>query len=123
LKVPVSWLREYVETTATAHEMARRLSISSLEVDRVIDAVRPIVAQCFADVRDRYGVFDAQLVFDLREVEHAPASLSRGEVSHLTVEDPYLRACLEDATLDAPVDSRETGGARATMMLHFGPPH
>jgi phenylalanyl-tRNA synthetase beta chain len=36
LKVPVSWLREYVETTASAHEMARRLSISSLEVDRVI---------------------------------------------------------------------------------------
>jgi phenylalanyl-tRNA synthetase beta chain len=38
MKVPVSWLREYVATGATAHEMARRLSISSLEVDRVIDA-------------------------------------------------------------------------------------
>ena len=37
MKVPMSWLREYVDTSATAHEMARRLAISSLEVDRVID--------------------------------------------------------------------------------------
>ena len=37
MRVPVSWLREYVETTATPHEMARRLAISSLEVERVID--------------------------------------------------------------------------------------
>jgi phenylalanyl-tRNA synthetase beta chain len=41
MRVPVSWLREYVETDATAHEMARRLSISALEVDRVIDAGVP----------------------------------------------------------------------------------
>jgi phenylalanyl-tRNA synthetase beta chain len=41
LKVPVSWLREYVETTATSHELARRLSISSLEVDRVIEVGVP----------------------------------------------------------------------------------
>ena len=37
MRVPVSWLREYVETTASAQEIARRLSISSLEVERVID--------------------------------------------------------------------------------------
>jgi phenylalanyl-tRNA synthetase beta chain len=41
LKVPVSWLREYVETSATAEEIARRLSISSLEVERVLDAGVP----------------------------------------------------------------------------------
>ena len=41
MKVPVSWLREYVQTAATPHEMARRLSISSLEVDRVIDVGVP----------------------------------------------------------------------------------
>ncbi len=37
MRVPVSWLREYVETAASAHQMARRLSISALEVERVID--------------------------------------------------------------------------------------
>ncbi|HET9287745.1 MAG TPA: phenylalanine--tRNA ligase subunit beta [Gaiella sp.] len=41
MRVPLSWLREYVETDATAHEMARRLSISALEVDRVIDVGVP----------------------------------------------------------------------------------
>ncbi len=41
MKVPVSWLREYVETTATAEAIARRLSISSLEVERVLDAGVP----------------------------------------------------------------------------------
>jgi len=37
MRVPLSWLREYVETAATAEEVARRLSVSSLEVDRLID--------------------------------------------------------------------------------------
>jgi phenylalanyl-tRNA synthetase beta chain len=41
VRVPVSWLREYVETTATPDEMARRLAISSLEVERVLDAGVP----------------------------------------------------------------------------------
>ncbi len=36
MRVPVSWLRELVRVDASAHEIARRLSVSSLEVDRVI---------------------------------------------------------------------------------------
>ncbi|MCZ7587385.1 MAG: phenylalanine--tRNA ligase subunit beta [Gaiella sp.] len=43
MKVPVTWLREYVETAASAHELARRLSISATEVERVIDAGVPDV--------------------------------------------------------------------------------
>jgi phenylalanyl-tRNA synthetase beta chain len=37
MRAPLSWLREYVSVDATAQEIARRLSVSSLEVDRVID--------------------------------------------------------------------------------------
>jgi phenylalanyl-tRNA synthetase beta chain len=37
MKVPMSWLREYVDTPASAPEVARRLVISSLEVDRLIE--------------------------------------------------------------------------------------
>jgi phenylalanyl-tRNA synthetase beta chain len=37
VRVPLSWLREYVRTDATAHDMARRLAVSSLEVERVIE--------------------------------------------------------------------------------------
>jgi phenylalanyl-tRNA synthetase beta chain len=41
MKVPVSWLREYVDTQASIDEIARRLSISSLEVERVLDVGVP----------------------------------------------------------------------------------
>ena len=34
---PLSGLREYVQTDATAKQIARRLTVSSLEVDRLID--------------------------------------------------------------------------------------
>jgi phenylalanyl-tRNA synthetase beta chain len=35
MKVPVSWLREYVDTPASTEEIAERLSISTLEVERI----------------------------------------------------------------------------------------
>ncbi|MFO7572589.1 MAG: phenylalanine--tRNA ligase subunit beta [Gaiellaceae bacterium] len=38
MRAPLSWLREYVTVEATAEEIARRLAISALEVDRVIEA-------------------------------------------------------------------------------------
>jgi phenylalanyl-tRNA synthetase beta chain len=41
MRVPVSWLREYVGTKATPAEMARRLSISSVEIERVVDVGVP----------------------------------------------------------------------------------
>ena len=43
MRVPLGWLREYVRVDATAHEMARRLSISTLEVERVIEVGVPRV--------------------------------------------------------------------------------
>ncbi len=36
MRAPLSWLREYVRVDATAAEIARRLAVSSLEVERVI---------------------------------------------------------------------------------------
>ncbi|MDH4176229.1 MAG: phenylalanine--tRNA ligase subunit beta [Thermoleophilia bacterium] len=50
MRAPFSWLREYVTTSASAHEIARRLSVSALEVDRVIEAG-------VADVGDNLGRF------------------------------------------------------------------
>ena len=37
MRIPMSWLREYAETRASTVEIAERLGISSLEVERVID--------------------------------------------------------------------------------------
>ena len=35
MKVPVSWLREYVDTSASVEQIADRLSISTCEVERI----------------------------------------------------------------------------------------
>jgi phenylalanyl-tRNA synthetase beta chain len=43
MRAPLSWLREYVETSATARELERRLSVSTVEVERVIDVGVPDV--------------------------------------------------------------------------------
>jgi phenylalanyl-tRNA synthetase beta chain len=50
MKVPVSWLREYVELTLPLEELARRLVFTSCEVDR-------IVRRGVADVDGNYGHF------------------------------------------------------------------
>ena len=36
MRVPVSWLREYVDLTLSVEELARRLVFTSCEVDRVV---------------------------------------------------------------------------------------
>ena len=41
MRAPLSWLREYVTVDATAEEIAHRLAISALEVERVIDVGVP----------------------------------------------------------------------------------
>jgi phenylalanyl-tRNA synthetase beta chain len=41
MRAPLSWLREYADVDASAEEIARRLSISSLEVERVLDVGVP----------------------------------------------------------------------------------
>ena len=43
MRIPLSWLREYVEFEATPEELARRLAVSSLEVDRILDLGPPDV--------------------------------------------------------------------------------
>jgi phenylalanyl-tRNA synthetase beta chain len=41
MRAPLSWLREYVRVDADAQTIARRLAISALEVERVLDAGVP----------------------------------------------------------------------------------
>ncbi len=50
MRAPLSWLREYVRVDASAHEIARRLSISTAEVERVIDVG-------VADIDGNLGLF------------------------------------------------------------------
>ena len=43
MRAPLSWLREYVTVDATVEEIAHRLAISALEVERVVDVGVPDV--------------------------------------------------------------------------------
>jgi len=44
MRAPLSWLREYVSVDASAHEIAERLAVSALEVERVIEVGVPDAA-------------------------------------------------------------------------------
>src|SRR6186713_253110 len=50
MKVPVSWLREYVDVSATTQEIANRLAIATGEVER-------ITRRGVADENGNYGLF------------------------------------------------------------------
>src|SRR2546430_16482353 len=43
MRAPLSWLREYVRVDASAHEIAHRLAVSALDVERLIEVGVPDV--------------------------------------------------------------------------------
>ena len=57
MRVPLSWLREYVDVDVPANELARRLSISSLEVERVLETGVP-------DTNGNLGLFQVGKVVE-----------------------------------------------------------
>ena len=57
MKVPVSWLREYVEVSATAQQIADRLAIATGEVER-------ITRRGVADENGNYGLFKVGRVLE-----------------------------------------------------------
>jgi len=60
MRAPLSWLREYVTVDATAEEIAHRLAISSVEVERVVDVG-------VADVEGNLGCFLVGRVLEVLE--------------------------------------------------------
>jgi phenylalanyl-tRNA synthetase beta chain len=57
MKIPVSWLREYVEVDATTTEIAERLAISTFELERITYCGVP-------DVNGNRGLFRVGLVLE-----------------------------------------------------------
>lgn len=96
------------------------VKLSDGEVTRVIAAVTPLVQQCFDDLQGRYHEpFDAELAFSVDEAGSEDARIGRAEVSRLTVEDPFLRACLEDAPLDVKLGGREYGSVWVSVPFRY----
>src|SRR4029079_10466584 len=64
MKVPVSWLREYVEVSATTQEIAGRLAIATGEVERV-------TRRGVADENGNYGLFEVGRVVEAGKAPNA----------------------------------------------------
>jgi phenylalanyl-tRNA synthetase beta chain len=125
LRVPLSWLREYVVVDATAHEIAERLAVSSLEVERVIEAG-------VADVGGNVGLFLVGRVLDVA----AHPNADRLRVCHVDVGERDARQIVCGAwnfeagatvavalpgarlpILDVPLDERELRGVASRGMI------
>jgi len=125
VRAPLSWLREYVTVEATAPEIARRLAISALEVDRVLDA----------GVSDADGNLGRFLVGNVLQVEQHPnadrlrvcqVDVGEGDARQIvcgawnfeagaTVAVALPRARL--AIFDEPLDERELRGQLSRGMI------
>jgi phenylalanyl-tRNA synthetase beta chain len=125
MRAPLSWLREYVTVDASAEEIARRLSISALEVERVLDVGVP-------DTNGNVGRF---LVGKVLEVERHP-NADRLRVCQVDVGERDARQIVCGAfnfesgatvavalpgavlpVLGAPLDERELRGQASRGMI------
>jgi phenylalanyl-tRNA synthetase beta chain len=125
MRAPLSWLREYVTVDASTEELARRLSVSALEVDRIIDV----------GVADIDGNLDRFLVGRVLEVVPHP-NADRLRVCQVDVGEGDVRQIVCGAwnfdagatvavalpgallpTLDVPLDERELRGRLSRGMI------
>ncbi len=125
MHAPLSWLREYVTTDASAEEIKRRLEISSAEVERILDVGVP-------DVDGNLGRF---LVGTVLEVESHP-NADRLRVCQVDVGEGGARQIVcgawnfeQGATvavalpgallpvLDVPLEERELRGQLSRGMI------
>ena len=122
---PLSWLQEYVTTSASVEEIARRLNVSALDVERVLDVG-------VADVDGNVGRF---LVGSVLEVEPHP-NADRLRVCQVDVGEGDARQIVCGAwnfeagatvavalpgaflpVLDVPLDERELRGQLSRGMI------
>ena len=125
MRAPMSWLREYVTVDATTEEIAHRLTISALDVERVIDVGVP-------DVDGNVGRF---LVGRVLEVEAHP-NADRLRVCQVDVGEGDARQIVCGAwnfeagatvavalpgaflpVFDQPLDERELRGQASRGMI------
>ena len=125
MRVPLSWLGEYVTVDAPVEEIARRLRVSSLDVPRVIEVGVP----------DLDGNLDRFLVGKVLEVEPHP-NADRLRVCHVDVGEGDARQIVCGAwnfeagatvavalpgailpVLDEPLDERELRGQASRGMI------
>jgi phenylalanyl-tRNA synthetase beta chain len=125
MRAPLSWLREYVDVTVPADELARRLSISSLEVERVIDVgvadtdgnlgrflVGKVLEIGAHPDADRLRVCQVDVgEGDARQIVCGAWNFEAGATVAVALPGAYL------PVLDVPLDERELRGQTSRGMI------
>jgi len=125
MRAPLSWLREYVTVSANADEIAERLAISALEVDRVIDAgvadvdgnvrrflVGRVLAVELHPNADRLRVCHVDVgEGDSRQIVCGAWNFEAGATVAVALPGAYL------PILDVPLDERELRGVASRGMI------
>ena len=125
MRAPLSWLREYVTVDATAEEIAHRLAISALEVERVIDVGVPdldgnlgrfLVGRVLAvDAHpnaDRLRVCQVDVgEGDTRQIVCGAWNFEAGATVAVALPGAFL------PILDKPLDERELRGQASRGMI------
>ena len=123
--VPLSWLREYVTVSATAHEIADRLFTSAAEVERVVDVGVPdvdgnlgrfLVGRVLAveahPNADRLRVCQVDVgEGDARQIVCGAWNFEAGATVAVAVPGAYL------PIFDQPLDERELRGEASRGMI------
>lgn len=97
-------------------------AVSKEDVRAAIDAVKPLVKQCFEDAAARNpGPQKVTLSFTIQG-QGLTGYLKDGEVSESTIQDPFLQACFLEAVADAKFPPPHGGGiVKITYPFRFEP--
>jgi hypothetical protein len=97
-------------------------AVSKEDVRAAIDAVKPLVKQCFEDAAARNpGPQKVTLSFTIQG-QGLTGYLKDGEVSESTIQDPFLQACFLEAVADAKFPPPHGGGVvKITYPFRFQP--
>jgi hypothetical protein len=108
--------RRVVEAKPVIESMTGR--IDSGDVHRAIQAVTPLVQQCFEDAAQRNrGPQVVRLRFTV-EAKDGAGQMGGGELLESTIPDPMVQACVVDSLLDARFPPPPDGG-KATVVYPF----
>ncbi|GMU02954.1 hypothetical protein KH5H1_70740 [Corallococcus caeni] len=92
--------------------------IDAEDLRLAIQAVTPLVQQCFQDAAQRNrGAQEVKLRFTV-EGEGSEGKMNRGVLVSSTIPDPMVQACVLDSLLDARFPAPHLGGS-ATVLYPF----
>ncbi|QSQ10712.1 AgmX/PglI C-terminal domain-containing protein [Myxococcus landrumensis] len=94
------------------------------DVRAAIQAVTPLVQQCFEDAAQRNrGLQSVKLRFNVESRGGGRGQMNRGEVLVSTIPDPMVQACVVDSLLDIDFPTPSRGGrAQVVYPFVFGEP-